>query len=629
MPDDKWSNKFTKCVSCNTTLHPHKAKGLCNSCYQKEHEYPKSECSICGKVSRIHKIENGNVICSKCYKQPLHTCSICNKQASAAVKLNMTEYVCDSCYTKHYRNKQICSICGKSELLAINSIDKKVCVKCYSSPNNLCSRCGRNIESPYIVNGTHVCSRCYENFRQDNTLSNLNISKESYTCSICGNLGSVHRIYNDNSVICQSCYAQQSSICVSCNNSLLPIHSHLDALPYCRNCYYKGKFDSMLKELKKNWSDSFSIILEDYFSNKALNVSYETTWEHIKVSEDLLSDLHSEFINSNFSFSPSRLIEVAKNHTSRKLFFNDFTAYLCSNSILSDYDNGLVLLDNLNEQIGQIPVAFQKVIITYKMSLLEKLIKYKEKGWTKGDSRFSYYTCYLYLLTSLRFLSFVNALKLQQPTEISNHTVDAFIRLKPYDKGNLRHFITYMNKNKITFMQLKLPYSNYKHELHVSISDERQRKIIETCLYNDNILLRNRVIVILMLLYGITPEEIRALKKSNFTISKPKTKTIFCNNHTKHEMPPILSSLILMYLDSLTESLELVFPGRLINSPISLSSICRIMKSFKVTAKELFYTSINNAMINGLYQPALLMKSFGISYITATRFHNLVRLCYE
>lgn len=624
---NKWSSQYEKCIKCNSVNSPHKAKGLCTACYQKEHSYPQNLCSVCGTLARVHKRVDGKAICRKCYKEPVHICNNCGKESSAAYKLNNAEFICDSCYIKHYRKKQLCSICSHIEVLAINTDNKKICVKCYPTLNNSCFKCGRNIKSPYVVDGNHVCNRCYENTRQNNRVSMLDVNKELYICNVCGKSGEVQRKYNDGSVICQSCYKQRPDICTSCSNLMFPIYSHLNALPYCRNCYYKQKFGDMFTKLKKNWSECFTNIMEDYFNNKALKVSYETIWEHLRVSEALLNDLFSEFANNGSSFLISSLLHIIKKHSRRKLFINDFIAFLCSKGILSDYDNGLALLNNLNEQIDKLPAKFQKVIITYKDELLQKLSKFQEKGWIKGDSRFTYYTCYLYILTALRFLFFANTLNLQQPTEINNHTVDAFIRLKPYDKGNLRHFIVYINKNKITFMNLTLPDSNYRHELHISISDDKQRQLFETCLYNKDILLRDRIIIILMLLYCITPEEIRTLKKSNFAINKYKSKTkiLLCNNRTKHEMPSVISSLMIEYINSLNQCYEYVFPGRYFNTPISLSSICLIMKKFMVTATELYYTSINNAMLNGLHQPALLMKGFGISNMTATRYYKLIR----
>ncbi len=631
MSENSWSSKYSSCIKCNTTNHPHKAKGLCTSCYQKEHSYPQKICSICGNLARVHKKVDGKAICRKCYKQPIHTCSICNKQSSAAVKLSIAEFVCDSCYIKHYRNKQICSICGKSELLAINSIDKKVCIKCYSSPNNLCSRCGRSIESPYVLNGAHVCSRCYENFRQNN-ISTIDVSRNSYICSICGKQNSVQHIYSDNSVICPDCAKQQSDICYSCYNPLLPIYSHLDAKPYCRNCYHKQKFIAIFTNLKKNWCEIFTSIMEDYFNNKALTASYESIWTQVKKSELLLNDLNLAYSDNNYTFTSIIFINLISNYSSHKLFINDLIAFLYSKSIFVDYDNGLFLLNNLNEQISKLSTNLQNTIATYKEGLLSKLKRYTERGWVFKDSRFTYYTCYLYLLTAIRFLNFCyTLLDIGQSTQINNQTLDAYIRLKPYDKGNLRHFVKYINKNKLTFTLLYLPCSNYRHDLNVSLSDNKQKQLLEVCLYNSNIRLRDRIIIILMLLYGLTPQDIRQLKISNFSFTKSesKTKINLCFKKTNHEIPEIIIFLFIEYLNTLNSNNEYAFPGRHTSTAISLSSVCRIVSAFDVTATELYYTAVNNAMINGLYHPALLMKNFGINHLTATRYYKLIRSFYE
>lgn len=628
MSDDKWSNKFTKCIRCNTTLHPHKAKGLCNSCYQKEHEYPKIECSICGKVRRIHKIENGNVICSKCYKQPLHTCSICNKQASAAVKLSMTEYVCDSCYIKYYRNKQVCSICGELELLAINSPDRKVCIKCYSSPNHLCSKCGRNIESPYIVDEKHVCSRCYENSKTSS--SEIDINQGVYICSICGNSESVQRIFSDNSIICQDCAKKQKKICNSCFNPLLPIHSHLNAHPYCRNCYYKQKFLSIYNEMNNDWHQKFKATMDDYFNNKALNLSWESIWERINESGSLFNNLYFEYVKSDNSFTSITLRKLILNHPSQKLFINDLMAFFYKRNIFKDYDSGIMILNNLDDQIKKLPTNFQNAAAAYKEALIIKLKKYNERGWIKKDSRFSYYTCYLYMLTAIRFFNFCSRSAMSQTTEITNQTLDAYLRLKSYDKGNLRHLVKYINKHKLTFTQLFLPCSNYSHEMNISLSEERQKQLLRDCLYNSNIRCRDRIIIVLMLLYGFTPQAISLLKISNFKRTKSGGK-INCTlhiNQVSHAIPEILIPLVKGYLNTLGSVNEYVFPGRYYDCSISLSSICRIVKAFDVTSTELYYTALNNAMINGLSQPALLMKSFGISPLTATRYFKLINNIY-
>lgn len=622
----KWSKHFEMCSRCKSTSHSHKAKGLCTLCYQKEHLYPLCQCSICGYISRVHKRVNGKAICSKCYKEPIHTCSICSKETTAAYKLSCIDFVCDSCYAKHYRKKQLCSICNNLGVLAINNENTKVCVKCYPIHNNSCSKCGRNVKSPYVIDGNHVCSRCYENAKKDNLFSRIDINKEIIICSVCGKPNVIQRLYNDNSVVCPNCFKEQ--VCHSCNNPVLPIHSHINGLPYCRGCYYKQKYLNIFIKLRENWNESFTKIIEEYFHKRSLKVSFEAIWEQIRFLENLLNDLNTDYTNNSFKFSTSSFVEKIKKYPLQKPSINSLISFLSLNNLLPEYYSGLILVDNLSDQINMLPIMLRKIIIEYKEELIIKFIKYQEKGWINSNLRFSYYTCYVYLLTALRFFKFINTiLSIEQPTEINNHIVDNYIRIKQYERGNLRHFITYLNKNKVTFMQLILPHIKYLHDLNTGISHERQLQILDSCLYKNDNLLRDRILVLLMLLYGTTPESIRTLKKSNFYINKSKNteQVVFYANMVKQEIPKIFSSLILEHCNSIDEFTEFIFPGRYVNTPLSNSSICRILKKFNVTATELHYTAVNNAMINGLYQPALLMKSFGINYITATRYYSIIK----
>ena len=370
--------------------------------------------------------------------------------------------------------------------------------------------------------------------------------------------------------------------------------------------------------------------MEDYFNNKALTVSYESIWAQIKKSELLLNDLYLAYSDNNYTFTSIIFVNLTSSHSSHKLFISDLMAFLYSKSILVDYDNGLFLLHNLNEQIGNLSTNLKNTIEAYKEELLIKLRRYTERGWVIKDSRFTYYTCYLYLLTAIRFLNFCNTLlDIGQSTQITNQTLEAYLRLKPYDKGNLRHFVKYINKNKLTFTILYLPCSNYRHDLNVSLSDDKQKHLLELCLYNSNIKLRDRVIIVLMLLYGLTSQQIRMLKVNNFirVNSGNNTNFVLLNNQVKHAIPEVLAPLLLQYIDSLKSVDDYVFPGRHCNTAISLSSVCRIVNSFGITATDLYYTAVNSAMLNGLCQPALLMKSFGIGPSTATRYYNLIKGC--
>lgn len=308
-----WSKKYDKCINCGTTTHKHKAKGLCVACYQKEHVYPKEICSICGSLSQVHKRINNNPVYLKCYKEPEHECKICCRITSVALKLSEYEYVCDKCYIRSYRKKHKCSICGETNIIAVNSDNNKICQRCYKSLHNECFKCGRKIKSPYVIDGNHVCNRCYENFRKGLAHLNIDVNSKHYKCTLCGKTGDVKRIFSDSSVICSSCFNTGLKICISCSNPLFDIHSYLIALPYCRRCYYKQKFTSLFESISEQWNSKFKHVLSEYFILKSKRTSYENIYMCLNNSKNMLNILNIKFEEGRKIFSPGIFIEVNKN----------------------------------------------------------------------------------------------------------------------------------------------------------------------------------------------------------------------------------------------------------------------------------------------------------------------------
>ncbi|WP_432404887.1 hypothetical protein [Wukongibacter sp. M2B1] len=627
--DFSWSKNHEKCSLCKTTERKHKAKGLCTRCYQKQHDYPKEYCNFCGKYCRVHKRQNGKPICQSCYTAPKHECKICKSIVTAALRLKSKDYICDNCYIKYYKKKYKCSICGNIEITAINNLNTKVCYKCYTPPNDKCEQCGRDIKSPYILNEKHICHRCYES---NSSHSKINIIKQEYICSLCGRINNVKKIFSDSSVICQDCFKNQCKTCYSCKNENNFIYSYICALPYCRECYFKEKHSLLLADFQKQSCENFVNMIEAYFDEKAILTSFETVYTNLNSSLELFREIFFQYKENNFSFSNTNFVSLHEEFSHKKMLIKDFTIFLNRENLLLHYYDDFRLLELLDSQIDTLPKDLKKLLIAYKNWLISKSNQYKKKGWIKKYSKFTSYTCYLYLLTSIRFFKVLyKNFNIKQSTQINNHVIDNYLKLKPYDTGNLRHLLKFINNNKITFSHLRLPSSNYKHELYPGLSKDIQKKIIEQALFNNDYPLRDRVLILLMLFYGFTSQEIQMLNKKSFIIGphESKSEILLIKNNIRYKIPNSLTLMLYNYLNSLNKDTKYIFPGRYINKSLSSSSICKILKKFDVTSKEVYYTAINNSMMNGIYQPSLLMKMFGIHFTTATRYYGLIKNSLE
>lgn len=619
---NKWSKDYSSCINCGTVNRKHKAKGLCTYCYQQLHQYPQEPCSQCGIVANVHKRLNGSPICKSCYERPKNRCVICNKNSQSALRTSTTDFICVNCYNKYYRTKYLCTICGKFEILAINTEEKKICIKCYS-PTKHCWLCGRSIKSPYKYNSENICARCYEKNRL-NQGNIIDITQKQYVCSVCGKINDVQRIYNDGSAICSSCFKLKSNICTLCCSMQNKIYSHIKGLPYCRACYYKLKIALLLNS--RPWHDSFKKILNEYINDILHTKKPESIFRLISSNMDMLDCMGNIYINNNLILINTDILSLPNRFPESKMMINDLSLFMFDNSIINDFDPSIRLFESLAKATSELPNELTRVLLLYKEHL-NKLVKaYCEKGWSGKNIRFSYHTCYLYLQSSIRFSMTISNLKnIKSFLQIDNNILELYFSIKPYERNNLSHFISFLNDNRLVFRKLKIHRAYNKANLCLGLDEITQTRILKRCLEDSSISLRDKTLVLLMQIYGIRIEELNQLKISQFQINWKNHHLIFKYNDVAHTLPKVISPIIEEYLSSVKNESNIMFPGRYYEQALSITAVHKILKKFGVTATQLRYTAIINAMVNGVYQPSLLMKLFKISAITAVKYYNYIK----
>ncbi|HYF81724.1 MAG TPA: hypothetical protein VEB00_01675 [Clostridia bacterium] len=617
-----WSKNYISCINCGTADHKHKAKGLCTYCYQLLHKYPNEPCLQCGVIARVHKRLNGSPICKSCYERPKNNCVICNKNSHSALRTNTSDYICVSCYNKYYRTKYLCEICGKLEILAINNEENKICIKCYS-PTNQCSLCGRNIKSLYKHNHENICARCYEKNRL-NQVNLIDINTREYVCSVCGKINNVQRIYNDGSVICSNCFKLKSNICTLCNNMQNQIHSHIKGLPYCRDCYYKMKIALLINN--RLWHDSFQKIFNEYLNDMMFKKKPESVFRLIIPNLSMLDCLESTYRNNKLSLINADFLSLLNKFSESKMMLHDLSLFMLDKSMIDNFDINIKLFEGLAKSINDLPHELTQVLLLYKEHL-NKLVKaYSEKGWSGKDTRFSYYTCYLYFQSCIRFSMTVSKLKdIKSFRQMDNNIVEAYLGIKPYERNNLSHFIRFLNDDRLVFRKLTINRLYNRSNFPLGVDELIQIRILKRCLEDSSISLRDKTLVLLMQIYGIRVEELKLVKKSQFHINEKNNYLIFDYNDVAHRLPAVVSPIIQEYLSSIKNEFGILFPGRYYNQALSITAVHKILKRFSVTATQLRYTAINNAMTNGIFQPSLLMKLFKIQAITAVKYYNFIK----
>ena len=116
------------CRKCGKT-RPHKAHGLCSTCYKKERPQSLIICRICGRERPLA----AHGLCSACYtkenrkQQPLIICRICGRERPHAA-----HGLCAPCHVREHRKEnpgpvRACIDCGKIDVIKA----KDRCSACY------------------------------------------------------------------------------------------------------------------------------------------------------------------------------------------------------------------------------------------------------------------------------------------------------------------------------------------------------------------------------------------------------------------------------------------------------------------------------------------------------------------
>ena len=120
------------------------------------------KCNICNKTNKIHKNDNGTLICEKCYERPKKKCFKCGK---IKVLNQKNPQLCRKCYKAPISQ---CSGCENFDFIEGNNLCKKCYYKDYKYPLNKCFKCEKLKQTQKIYNNERYCKNCWERHRKEN-----------------------------------------------------------------------------------------------------------------------------------------------------------------------------------------------------------------------------------------------------------------------------------------------------------------------------------------------------------------------------------------------------------------------------------------------------------------------------
>ncbi|HYF81723.1 MAG TPA: GIY-YIG nuclease family protein [Clostridia bacterium] len=620
-------------------------KYYCTKCYNLFFR-PKMNCSLCGSYGHIVKKINENSVCQKCYRTyyaPTHICLICNEESRSAKRIGK-DYICYKCYAKYYHVERVCSECGIVGRTALLIDGKSICPSCYNikyRPKYICAICGNFTRISKIDGEKMICDACYHSYYRPKRVCTIcgskgiirkqingsDICQSCYDrlylpkkiCSICHKEGYAARTDNNES-ICHNCYRKLEGKCRECGN-ITKYFYHSEQL--CSNCWYKKKSVEIVENttviLKdNNYRNLLSEYLITLLKYRTSFSAYIIILNHIYIFLTL-DNLGTEIHDITFDSIENLINEMSISHYSTLINF------LTSKNIITPLIDSIKFQRYLNKLSKElINNSLSEVFIEYSNFLYVTHKRYKEHGYA---NKFTLKTCFNYCRNTSALIRYLEG-HIMNISEVNNVLISEFLLQNKHCLCGINQFIIWLNHNIRLFKKLK----------DIKTPVDSSTSILELDYYTslESLSLpstpnKEKMICLLLLLYGVRPYEVINLKLSDY-------KRLNCEGslyvrNVWITLHPFIANIVDEYLQferncklALGGDNDWLLPGGIHNKPIDPASVSCILKKHNLNVKKGFSYAMKNYLLNANTQPSVIIQGLGLGISTVIQYYNALNI---
>lgn len=580
----------TVCDCCGRQMEKahsvHEGKGYCGTCYKRE--FKKIPCEQCGKTIRTLG-GVGPAICKSC-RTLGRKCVRCGEGVPRAGLVVGAGVACISC-ARQFKEPQHCPVCGQLSLYLSrdlkNGFTEPVCQQCRRKGHITCSCCNKNRRPAGVTtDGRVVCAKCLETDGQP------------FVCPKCGKTGKRH-----SSTRCEACYWAE---------------------------YVEKKLRSAVAMLSNQWTkDAFSRFVPELIDRIQAHGAATRIERHFLFFARLdacfsrpLEATASAMI-STFGLNGLRLHSTAY-------------GFLVKDGILpkqsADEIKAAAASVNQARLVESCSGAWYHDIITGFHAHLEQLsARYATRGWTGKRERFGPRTVTVALRSGIKFISSLDQEKIHSVQQIEQIQLDRFISTNKGYRNGVRAFVRYLNKTQKLFRKLKVDTVSTNLPPNIFLGHDRYTTLLWEWLNPSDETLKESIICLLMLLYAQRGNKIVRLRLADISHGNDGSYRMLFGR-TEIALDNRIGALFDRYLAvrkalaTMEDAWEnaYLFTGRASGDHLKEAAVSYYLKKYKVTAEQLFSTSILYAYLSGLRHPKILVKAFGITDITAIKYMNLI-----
>lgn len=501
--------------------------------------------------------------------------------------------VCNAC-AKHYRQPVACEKCGQMEL-ALTAIETAE---------------GRR----------RVCQRCW------------NRHHGFATCAVCRKYRRPAGSTEDGKPICKSCLSAggQAFICPKCGQ---PGVRH--SATRCMNCYQKDnvakKVASGAALLRQQWTRDAWI---DY--GKELLADTEPLKWMVRVERHylLFARLDAAFDRPT-DITPAALLKAVGGKDGLRRFAIPY-GYLVKNGAIPEATRALLsdaaetlrqdsILGNLNGK------WYAPLLTRFRDHLMAVHARYDARGWKCDKSRMKPRTITLALRTARKFCETLEAEGVVMIQQVTPDHLATFLAVSPGLMASIRAFLRFINRKEKLFKPITVPTANRGPQQGIFLSRERYLALLKDWLSPADDALRESLIGLFMVLYAQRVKNTVQIKLEDLSHGRDGRYRIALGR-AEIALDARVSDILGRYLEQRralapmdeAETNPYLFTGRALGEHITAAAVTYWLARAGVNAEQLFATAIYNAYLNGVRQPKVLVKAFGITPVTAVKYLNLI-----
>lgn len=494
--------------------------------------------------------------------------------------------VCPSC-VRYFRAPKTCPVCGRvSYHLSRDSragFHEPVCERCRRRAHITCPVCGKHrMAAGTNHTGQAVCRRCLE------------MGEARYVCPRCGREGKRHSRER-----CKACYeADRLAFLVERCLSRLPVGWPQDFFP----CFIRD-------------------LAEAVSSGKVLT--------RLERYASFFAELGCRFPDRDEMTAPALMAMYGREGLRRNAIPY---GYLLKSGLVRTTSE--LAVRQAAEGRRQQRILEEGRCRWYEALLAEfyrhqEVIRqrYLSRGWVGRLERFVPRTITANLAAAARFLASLDPEKVQSSGQIEQGALERFLLLNPGYHDGVHSFVRFLNRKKKVFRRLKVPGIARGPRKGTFLDVRFYRRLVRTWLNPADGLLKESLICLLMLLYAQKAHRIVRLKLSEIGQDCDGAYW-FRFGKTDIQLDPEVGALLDRYLagrkplNPLEDagSNPYLFPGRGFGRHLSEQEVTRYVRSYGITANQLFASSLFHAFLNGVKHPKVLVVALGITDSTAMKY---------